>query len=255
MKKYYVYQIVNKETGEFYIGSRGCKCEISEDNYTGSPHTWKKPNSEDIKKIILKSGFLNMEETIMYERELILANIKNPLNRNYSIPHPKLSREGLVTAKDEISGKIISVYIEDPLLKSSLVGVTKGKVVVRDERGNTFMTETTNPDYVSGKLKHANIGLVSGESHPNYGKQWVNNGEIQKLINFKQIENYLSNGWNTGTLQKGVTTNSSHLGTCWIHNLEKQKTKRIDKSQLEEYLSIGWLPNRLKLGKYGKREK
>ena len=194
-----------------------------------------------------------MQDAIEYERELIIANIKHPLNRNYSIPNPKWNHDGKVTAKNE-EGKIISVSINDPLLKISLFGVTKGKVVVRDENGNTYMTEKNNPDYLSGKLQHANKGQMSGELHPNIGKQWVNNGEKQELVKLDKLPEYINNGWNLGTLQKGKKTESSHAESCWIHKIELQQTKRIKKSELEDYLSKGWLRNRLKLGKYGSRK-
>jgi hypothetical protein len=251
MKTYYVYQVTDPITKEFYIGSRSFSGNIDEDNYTGSPYVWKK--SKVLEKIIIKEGFSSLEQAIEYERELIIANIKNPLNRNYSIPHPKWNRDGKVTAKDE-KGKIISVFINDPLLKTSLFGVTKGKVVVRDENGNIFMTDKDNPDYLSGKLQHANKGQMTGEFHPNIGKRWINDGQIQKLIKTDIISEYIQNGWFLGTLQKGKKTESSHTGSCWIHNIELQQSKRIKSSDLDGYLSKGWLKNRLKLGKYEKRK-
>lgn len=250
MKSYYVYQVIDPLTDEFYIGSRGFDGDPKDDTYTGSPYNWDKP--ENLKKIIIRSGFNTMEEAISYEREMIIANIDNPLNRNYSIPHPKWNHEGRVVAKNE-EGKIISVSINDPLLKKSLFGVTKGKVVVRDENGNTFMTDVSNPDYVSGKLVHAAKGVLANESHPNHGKIWVSNGETQKFVNESESESYIDKGWSIGTLQKGKTTASSHVGSCWIHNIELNETKRIKKTDLDYYLSMGWKPNRLKLGKYGKK--
>jgi hypothetical protein len=251
MKTYYVYQVNDPNTGEFYIGSRGFLGNINEDEYSGSPYVWNKPDV--LNKIIIRSDFKSMQEAIEYEREFIIANIKHPLNRNYSIPNPKWNRDGKVTAKNE-NGKIISVSINDPLLKTTLFGVTKGKVVVRDEEGNTFMTDTNNPDYLSGKLIHANKGQMSGEFHPNIGKIWVNNGEEQKLINSDKISEHINLGWTLGTLQKGKRTESSHSGSCWIHNIDLQQTKRIKQSELDEYLSKGWLKNRLKLGKYENRK-
>ena len=250
MKTYYVYQVINPVTNEFYIGSRGFEGNIEDDSYTGSPYVWNKP--ENLTKFIIRSNFNSMEEAIEYEREMILSNIENPLNRNYAVPHPKWNHSGRVVAKNE-SGKIISVSINDPLLKKSFFGVTKGKVVVRDENGFTFMTEVSNPDYISGKLKHVAKGNLIKEDHPNYGKNWINNGETQKIVSADGLKSYLDDGWNIGTLQKGKTTPSAHLGSCWIHNNELQKTKRIEKTDLDYYLSIGWKPNRLKLGKYGKK--
>jgi hypothetical protein len=83
--KHYVYRIEDKKTGEFYFGSRTCKCNIEEDRYMGSPVIWK-PNKENLYKIILKSDFVNREDALLYEKRLVEENIKHPLNRNYSIP-------------------------------------------------------------------------------------------------------------------------------------------------------------------------
>jgi hypothetical protein len=115
------------------------------------------------------------------------------------------------------------------------------------------MTDTNNPDYLSGKFQHANKGQMSGEFHPNYNKIWMNDGNKQVSVKDEDKQSYLDKGWVIGTLQKGKTTLSSHVGSCWIHNNELQETKRISKSELDYYLSIGWKPNRLKLGKYGKK--
>ena len=48
-KKYYVYEIKDKTTNQFYIGSRGCYCDINDDKYLGSPKTWK-PNKKKLIK-------------------------------------------------------------------------------------------------------------------------------------------------------------------------------------------------------------
>lgn len=250
MKNYYVYQITDPMTGEYYIGSRGFNGDPVKDDYTGTPYKWEKP--DNVIKVIIRSDFKNMEDAIQYEREMIISNIKNPLNRNYSIPNPKWNHEGRVVAKNE-EGKVISVSINDPLLKTSLFGVTKGKVVVKDNNGNIFMTDVNNPDYINGNLLHVAKGMIMGEDHPNFGKQWINDGNLQKFVNQYEIEDFLKLGWKIGTLQKGKTTPSSHVGSCWIHSDELQKTKRIKKTDLEYYLSIGWKPNRLKLGKYERK--
>ena len=83
--KYYVYKLEDKKSGEFYFGSRTCRTNIEDDNYMGSPVTWK-PNKKNLKKVILKSNFENREDALLYEKKLVEENIKHPLNRNYSIP-------------------------------------------------------------------------------------------------------------------------------------------------------------------------
>jgi hypothetical protein len=84
--KHYVYKLEDKKTGEFYYGSRTCKCKIEEDNYMGSMKTWK-PNKTELVKTIIKDDFKSRNHATIYEKEIILENYENPLNRNYSIPN------------------------------------------------------------------------------------------------------------------------------------------------------------------------
>jgi hypothetical protein len=84
--KHYVYKIIELTTGEFYIGSRTCNCNIEDDVYMGSMKTWK-PNKLNLVKYIIKDDFINRELATIYERDLIIKKINNPLNRNYNIPN------------------------------------------------------------------------------------------------------------------------------------------------------------------------
>jgi hypothetical protein len=93
MKKYYVYKLTDKITNEFYFGSRSCLGEIEDDNYMGSMVTWK-PNKKNLIKEIIKSDFLNREDCIKFEKDIIKNNIDNALNRNYHIPNEKCHRDG-----------------------------------------------------------------------------------------------------------------------------------------------------------------
>jgi hypothetical protein len=49
---YYVYKLYHVETGEFYYGSRGCKCLPHEDNYMGSMYVWNPDKSKLIKNVV-----------------------------------------------------------------------------------------------------------------------------------------------------------------------------------------------------------
>jgi hypothetical protein len=247
-KNYYVYKLTDKITGEFYIGSRGCDCEISEDKYMGSPKVWK-PNNKNLLKEVLNL-FGNRCDAILHERELILNNISNSLNMNFGIPHPNIARENLVTAKDK-NGKIISISTKDPLFGVEYFGVTKGLVLVKDNENNVFLTDLSDPRYVSGELSHYNKGLMLNKDHPNFNKIWVNNGHQQKLITIDEI----SEGWTVGTLQKGKKTLSSHNNTLWVHNAKLKETRRIFEGDLKKYSNNGWSLGRIKLGVYKKSEK
>lgn len=95
-KRHYVYEIIDKITGEFYWGSRSCKCDPKNDKYMGSMVSWK-PNKENlIKRTIIE--FNSREEATKAERIIIKFYInKNifPLNRNYNIPGGIFAMEGL----------------------------------------------------------------------------------------------------------------------------------------------------------------
>jgi len=85
-KNHYLYKVTDRTTGEYYIGSRTCKCKpIDDTRYLGSPSTWK-PNKKNLIKEILEEGFENREMALEKESELIRKYIDDPLNRNYYIP-------------------------------------------------------------------------------------------------------------------------------------------------------------------------
>ena len=246
MKKFYVYIVEDLHTKEFYIGSRGFSGDPLEDKYLGSPYIWK-PNIKNLVKKILKSDFENMDDAISYEREIIIDNINNPLNRNYSIPYSRFNRSELITAIDK-EGKIVSLSKNDPLFGIDFVGVTKGLVLVKDKDNNKFLVSTSDERYINGELIHNNIGMLVGDNHPNYGKNWINNGDRQIFINANNIESYLEKGWKIGTLQKNKRTNSSHYNTTWVNI--NGINKRIDKNELSDYTDKGWLMGRVGLKKY-----
>jgi len=98
--KHYVYRLDDPITKEFYIGSRSCECEITEDHYVGSYKTWKPKDKSRLIKTILKSNFRKRETCIKYESILIKENIDDSLNRNYYIPNIGFHRHGLVHTEE-----------------------------------------------------------------------------------------------------------------------------------------------------------
>jgi hypothetical protein len=83
---HYVYKLTEESTGNFYYGSRTCRCEPIDDAYMGSMYTWK-PNKKLLKKEIIKFDFTSREDAIIEESKLIKNSIKNPLNKNFHIPN------------------------------------------------------------------------------------------------------------------------------------------------------------------------
>jgi hypothetical protein len=237
MKNYYVYRVEDRETREFYIGSRGFDGDPSDDTYLGSYAVWK-PIKERLEKTILQQNFSSMEEAILYEREIIKSVIDHPLNRNYSIPHPKLSRDNIVTGRNS-SGKIVSVHCNDPMfLSGEIVGLTKGMVLVEKD-SKRYYVSVNDPMYKSGELKHANTGKFRGNLNRNFGKKWVNDGNRQYLVDKNSDTNLQE-----GTLQRGKITNSAHSKTCWV--TDGVRSVRISENELNSYLQNNWTRGREK---------
>jgi len=130
---HYCYKLELKESGEYYFGSRTSKVEPKYDNYMGSMKTWK-PNKSKLIKTILKSDFLNREECILYERNLILTCKDDFLNKNVSIPGVGFNTLGLGQYVD-LKGKVFRVEKNDELvLNGTLKPFWAGKRHTKESR-------------------------------------------------------------------------------------------------------------------------
>jgi hypothetical protein len=91
MEYFYIYQMTNPETGEFYIGRRNSTTKPSEDIlYRGSMVSWAKHdgfNKSKLIKTILYENIETFELLRELESNIISENIKNPLCRNAHIPN------------------------------------------------------------------------------------------------------------------------------------------------------------------------
>jgi len=98
LRDYYIYKVIHKITGEYYIGMRtkpiNCKLGLNwylHDNYWGSQTGWievkklnKREKSRIFKKEILCVYYnISQKDVAIIESSLIKDNILNPLNRNY----------------------------------------------------------------------------------------------------------------------------------------------------------------------------
>lgn len=116
---HYTYRLEHIETGEFYYGSRSCKVHPSLDCYMGSMKNWK-PDKSKLEKSIIRFDFDSREECIKQERELIIKDRKNVLNRNRHIPGIGFNTAGLGLFVDD-NGKIYRVSIDDELVKNGIL--------------------------------------------------------------------------------------------------------------------------------------
>jgi hypothetical protein len=105
-----------------------------------------------------------------------------------------LSNKNTVCAKNG-EGKILRVSVEE-YNNSNLTGHTKGFCFLYDKEGNKHRKETTT------KVKNLNGN--------NFGKVYINNGTIQKMVPKEEV---LSEGWVIGKLP---TVNKHNKGKIWI---------------------------------------
>jgi hypothetical protein len=108
-----------------------------------------------------------------------------------------LSNKNTVCAKNS-EGKTLRVSVEEYSNDDTLTGHTKGFCFLYDKEGNKYRKET------STRIKNLNGN--------NFGKIYINNGTIQKMI---PKEDILPEGWIVGKLS---TTNKHNKGKIWITN-------------------------------------
>jgi ribosomal protein S27AE len=85
----------------------------------GSMKNWK-PDKSKLEKSIIRFDFDSREECIKQERELIIKDRKNVLNRNRHIPGIGFNTAGLGLFVDD-NGKIYRVSIDDELVKNGIL--------------------------------------------------------------------------------------------------------------------------------------
>jgi hypothetical protein len=116
---HYVYKLTDLITGEYYIGSRSCQGPAEEDRtYRGSMQTWSLSEEQKLylDKTILKT-FSNRDDAYNYERELILENKKDPLNRNVNIPGKVYKIDGVKVTpykREKIKEEIQELFTGKP---------------------------------------------------------------------------------------------------------------------------------------------
>jgi hypothetical protein len=186
--KHYVYKITDPITNEYYIGSRSCKCDITNDSYMGSYKTWKPIDKERLVKIILKDDFSNRNEAIDFEIELIKENIDNELNRNYYIPTIGFCTFG----NKEIASKISKANYGKRPWNYNKVGVYSKDTIQKmsnSAKGRIFSDDTKIK--ISNKLKGKLVGDKNpmydmvGDKNPNYGNKWT---DEQKITQSKKLK-------------------------------------------------------------------
>lgn len=207
--EYYVYRVTDPSTGEYYIGSRSCRCSISDDPYMGSMSTWK-PDKRKLVKLVLRSDFQTRADAMQFEIETISNCIKDPLNRNYHIPNLGFSSWGrrgvnsntiwMHDPLDDVNRRVPLELVEDyrqrgwnlgrkPMRPRTTVSRNRGKVNVVDASGKNFRVSTDDPRIASNELRLTQQGRV-----------WICDATrtMSKLVPREEVSAYEQIGWRVG---------------------------------------------------------
>ncbi len=257
----------NNDLGKKYFSSSYDKNFITE----------QKSNPSNFKYEILKE-FNTANDAVAYEVHLHqLHDVgTNPEFYNQVKQTSKFfDPTGKVTVRDK-DGNCINVDKDDPrYLSGMLVSAIVGKVSVKDKNGNHFLIDKNDSRYLSGELIHnCSDTVMTKDNHGNYirvaktdprylsrelvgstkGKVPVKDKNGKHFLIDKNDPLYLSNDLVHATsgrrcddhvrlrvseAQSG--SGNSQYGTCWIHNLELKKCKKIKKDDL---VPKGWVVGR-----------
>lgn len=161
MLRHYIYEVKEKFTGEFYWGSRTCKCDPKDDHYMGSMCGWK-PN----KKNLVKTCIIEYEtREKAYDAEEIVIGFyidkkKFPLNRNYHTTK-NWRCQGLKKPEGHQKGEKNSMYGRkrpDTALWNS-----------KTKKGNKYFSGHKHSKSAILKMKIAARENKLGEKNPMYG--------------------------------------------------------------------------------------
>lgn len=172
--KHYVYKIEDTKTKHFYFGSRSCNCEPSDDEYIGSMKVWK-PNKSNLLKTIIKDDFLNREDAIQYESQLISEHIKDELNENYHIPTNGFHTTGMKFSNEHIQK-----------LKKSHCGKNNHMFGKFKNEHQAFGKKRSDEWKLNRSIqtKGENNPMYGkfGKNHPKYGKKHTNETKLKQSI-------------------------------------------------------------------------
>ena len=112
---HYVYRLEDPNTKEYYFGSRTSKLTPNEDvSYMGSMKCWK-PDKTKLIKTIIKCDFINREECMLFESNIIIEHKCDSLNKNAHIPGVGFHTSGLGQFVNK-NGKVFRVDKNDELV-------------------------------------------------------------------------------------------------------------------------------------------
>ena len=279
MKQYkynYFYRIENLIDGKFYYGIHST--DNIEDGYMGSGHrlveAMKIFGKNNFKKEILKN-FETREKASEYEALMVTENLVHDRNcYNVKCGGDYGTTSGTILVKDKnekwsrvsvederyksgelrnIMASLVSVYDkEDNSYKTitpeefhsngdRYIGVTKGKVVVKDDKGEILLVDVEDERYKSGELtvvwkgkKHSEETKIKisethkrnhhqqGVSNSQYGTCWITKNGENKKVKKEDLNMFVSDGWKNGRSNLNVTAPSDLIDKNKVISLYKK---------------------------------
>jgi hypothetical protein len=195
-KYHFIYKTVNLITNKFYVGMHST--HNLEDGYLGS--------GKILKYSVNKYGAENHQLEILEFSE---------------------DKEKLAAREKELVNEDI---LKDPLCMNLKIGGEGGWNIDQQKKGGKRMLEIVwnDPEFIKRKKEKGSITMTKNHKD---GKikipDWT--GKTHSI----ESKNKISETKIKNKLQKGEK--NSQFGTCWIHNLELKKNKRIRKDELDNW--------------------
>ncbi len=210
---YLIYKITNKLNNKIYVGKH--KTEFLADGYFGSGLLLKraveKHGKENFTREILfeckSEEEMNQKEADIVDEEFVSRddtyNIMlggnggfdyiNSENKNGN--DVNRSPEHYVKMGSAAANKIWKKWESDPNFREEFrVKLSNRSVLYQLTNGNPFKGKK-HSDETKQKMREARKGKVDGNKNPSFGKHWITNGLVSKLV---PKENFLPRGFRKG---------------------------------------------------------
>ena len=192
---YLVYKITNKLNNKIYVGKH--KTEDKDDEYFGSGlllgRAVEKHGKENFSKELLfeckTEEEMNEKEADIVDEEFIARDdtyniklggsggfdyiVKNGLNIRSKETYSDMGKVGM--------NKVMSMLEDKEYLEEFRQKQSNAQKLYQSIHGNQFGGRK-HSDETKQKMRLARLGKVDGKKNPSYGKHWITNGLVSKLV-------------------------------------------------------------------------